>query len=92
MISWPWEFVDAPLEEGVLTTSPSNVAEVGTGAPSEVITTPLPPSKSTGTRPSRKRMIDWVVVSTYVSPLERVTPSMDIVALVIEDVVKLIHH
>ena len=81
---------DAPPGEGVLVASPSNVEEVGTCTPSGVIATSVPPPKSTSAGPSRKRMPDRVVVSTYVPPLERVTPSMDTVAPDIEDVLKLI--
>ena len=80
---------DAPLEDGVPAASPSNVEEVGTGGPLGVIATPAPPPKSTGVGLSKKQMLVWVVVSTYVPSLERVTPLMDTVAPDIEDMLKL---
>ena len=81
---------DAPLDEGVWDVSPSNVKEVGMGAPSRVVTTPTPPPKPTSVGPSRKQMPDQVMVSTYVSPLERVPPSTNMMASDFEDVLKLI--
>ena len=80
-----------PLEEGVLAASPSNVEEVGMGAPSEVVTAPTPPPKSTDIGPSKKRLPERVIVSTYVRPLERVHPSTDTVAPDLEDMLKIVH-
>ena len=81
---------DTPLEEGVPIASPSNVEEVGTGALSGAITTPAPSPKSINSEPSGKQVPDQVVVRAYVPPLERVPPSMDTVALDLEDILKLI--
>ena len=52
--------------------SSPNVEEVGEGAPSGIITAPVPPPKPTSTRPSKKLLPDQVLLSTYVPPLERV--------------------
>ena len=82
-----------PIEEGVLTTSPSNVEEVGTGALSGVVTAPAhpPPPKSTGIEPNKKRLPNRVMVSMYVPPLERVHPSTDTVAPDLENVLKIVY-
>ena len=61
------------------------------GAPSRVVTAPTPPPKSIGTRLSKKRLPDRVLVSMYVSPLERVHPSTDMVVSNLEDVLKIVH-
>ena len=82
---------NTPLEEEVPATSPPNVDEVGMGSPLGVVTAPGLPPKSTGTRPSKKRMLDQALVSTYVSPLERGHLSMDMEVLDLEDVLKIIH-
>ena len=58
--------------------------------PSTVVTAPAPSPKSSGVRPSRKRLLDQVLVSTYVSPLERVHPLKDMVVLNLEDVRKIV--
>ena len=55
------------------------------------IVSPPPPPKPTGAGPSKKRLLDLVLVSTYVPPLERVHPSMDMVTPDLEDVLKIIH-
>ena len=70
--------------------SPPSVEEVGMGASSGVVITSAPSPKSTGAGPSRKWMPDLVMVSTYVPPLERVPPSMDTVAMDLEDVLKIV--
>ena len=82
---------NTPLEEGVLVASPPNVEEVGMGAPSGVVTALAPSVKSTGARPSKKRLPDRVLVSTYVLPLERVHPSMDMVAPDLENMLKIVY-
>ena len=59
--------------------------------PSGVVTTPAPLPKSTGAEPSKKQLPDRVPVSTYVSPLERVRPSINMVVPDLEDVLKIVH-
>ena len=58
----------APLEEGVPTGGPSNVDEIGEGAPSEVAIAPVLLLKPANTESSRKRLPDRVLLSIYVSP------------------------
>ena len=82
---------NTPLEEGVPVASPPNVEEVGMGAPLGVVSAPTPPPMSIGAGPSKKRLPDQVLVSTYVLPLERVHPSMDMVVPDLEDVLKIVH-
>ena len=86
---------NTPPDEGVLAASPPNVEEVGMGAPSRVVTDlepPTAPPKSTGIELSKKRLPNRVLVSTYVSPLERVHPSTDIVVPDLEDVLKFVYN
>ena len=59
--------------------------------PSGVVTAPAPLPMSTDIRPSKKQLLDRVLVSTFVPPLERVQPSMDMVIPDLEDVLKIIH-
>ena len=88
---------NTPLEEGVSAASPPNVEEVRMGAPSGVVTDPKhpppppPPPKSTSIGLSKKRLPNRVLVSTYVSPLERVHPTTDIVVPDLEDVLKFVY-
>ena len=76
-----------PPDEGVSVASPPNVEDP---SPSRVVSSPVPPSKPTNIGPSKKRVLDRVLMSTYVPPLERVRPSMNTVDLELEDVLKLI--
>ena len=78
-----------PLDGEVLVVSPQNVEEFRMGAPLGVVIAPKSPPKSTGVGPSKKRFPDWVIVSTYVPPLERVHPLLDMEALDLEDVLKI---
>ena len=55
------------LEEGIPIEGPSNVDEIGEEAPSGVATESMFPPKSIDTKPSRKRLPDPVLMSTYVS-------------------------
>ena len=82
---------NTPLEEGVSTVSPLDVEEVGMDAPSGVVIASAPPPKSTGVGLSKKWLLDRVLVSTYVSPLESVHPSTDMVVPNLEDVLKIVH-
>ena len=79
-----------PLEAEVLTVNPLSVEEVGISALSGVVIAPKPPPKPTDAEPSRKRLLDQVLVSTYAPPLERVHPSTDMVAPDLEDVLKIV--
>ena len=81
-----------PLEGEIPAMSRPSVEEVGMGAPLGVVIALAPPPKPTIARPSKKRLPDWVLVSTYVPPLERVHPSTDMVAPDLKDVLKIIHH
>ena len=82
---------NTPLEEGVQAVSPPNVEEVGMGAPSRVVTALAPSPKSIDAGPSKKRLPDQVLVSMYVSPLERVHPLTNMAVLDLEDVLKIVH-
>ena len=75
-----------PLEGEVPEVSPLNVEEVGIGAPSGVVIALASPPKPTGAGLSKKRFLDQVIVNTYVPPLERVHPSLDMEAPNLEDV------
>ena len=78
------------MEEGVSAASPPNVEEVRMDALIGVVTAPTPSPKSSSVGPSRKWLPDRVLVSTYVSPLERVHPSTDMVVSDLEDVLKIV--
>ena len=67
-----------PLEGEVPAVSPPCVEKVGMGDPSGVIAAPAPSPKLTGAGPTKKRLPDRVIISTYVPPLERVHPSTNI--------------
>ena len=58
----------ASLEEGNPTRGPPNVNEIGEKAPSGVTATPMLPPRHADTKPSRKRMLDRLLLSTYVPP------------------------
>ena len=75
---------NTPLEKGVPAARPLSVKEVG------IVTAPAPPPNPIGSEPSKKRLLDWVLVSTYVPPLKRVHLSTDIVAPYVKDVLKII--
>ena len=73
-----------PLEREVPVVSPLSVEEVGMGVPSGVVTAPT-------SSPEQETIADRVLVSTYVPPLERVYPPMDMVAPDLEDKLKIVH-
>ena len=58
----------APLEEGVPTGGPSNVDEIGEGAPLGVAIALVLLLRPADTESSRNRLPDRVLLSTYVSP------------------------
>ena len=78
-----------PLEGEVPTVSLPSVEEVGMGAPSRVVIAITPLPKPTDAEPNKKRLLDRVLVSTYVPPPERVHPLTDMVTQDIEDVLKI---
>ena len=80
----------APQEEGIPVGGPS-VDEIGEGSPSGVATAPLPPPKSASAVPSRRRLPDQVLLSTYVPPHERIAPPGGTVALDLEGALEIIH-
>ena len=61
-----------PLEGEVPAVRPPNVEEVRMSAPSGVVIAPASLPRLTAAGPSKKRLLDWVIVNTYVPPLERV--------------------
>ena len=69
-----------PLEGEVPTVSLPNVEEVGMGVPLGVVIAPASPPRLTSIGPSKKRLLDQVIVSMYVLPLETVHPSLDMEA------------
>ena len=71
----------ASLEEGISVVSSPNVEKVGEGPPLiRVVITLVPPPKPTGTGPSKKQLLNQILLSTYVPPLERVHPLTGMVA------------
>ena len=57
----------APQEEGIPVGGPSNVDDIGEVAPSRVVAAPMLLPRPTNTESSRKRSLDQVLLSTYVS-------------------------
>ena len=76
--------VGAPLKEGILIRGPSNVDEIGEGSPLRVVAAPLPPIRPVDTVPSRKRLLDQVLLSTYVPPYDRIHPPTGMVSFNLE--------
>ena len=68
-----------------------NVDEIGEKAPSGVVTTPVLPLKPVDTKPSRKRLPDQLLRSTYVPPQERIHPPTGMVASDLKGVLEIIH-
>ena len=64
----------APLEEAILIRGPSNVDEIGEEAPSGVAAASMLHPRPEDIEPSRKRLPDRVLLSTYVPPHERIHP------------------
>ena len=81
--------VSAPLEEGIPTGGPS-VDEIGEGSLSGVATAPLPPPRPADSTPSRRRLPDQVMLSTYV-PHERIHPSTGMVTPDLKGAREIIH-
>ena len=95
MISQSWKVspneAGAPLEEGIPTGGPSNVDEIGEEDPLGVATTSMLHLRPADTEPSRKRLPEWVLLSTYVPPHERIHPPTGMVALDLEGAMEIIH-
>ena len=79
--------VSVPLEEGIPAGGPS-VDEIGEGSPSGVAAAPPRPVDSV---PSRRRLPDQVLLSTYVPPHERIHPPVGMVAPDLEGAREIIH-
>ena len=84
--------VGAPLEEGIPTGGPSNVDETGEGSPSRVISALILLSRPVDTVFSRRRPLNQVLLSTYVSPHERIHHQAGIVAPNLQGAMEIIHH
>ena len=83
--------VGASLKKGVPVVSSLNIEEVRERAPSGVVTAPVLPPKPASTELNKKWLPDRVLLSTYVPPLERIHPSMGMVAPNPEGVLEIVH-
>ena len=81
----------APLEEAIPIEGPSNVDEIGEEALFGVAVAPMLQIRPEDTEPSRKRLPDMVLLSTYVPPHERIHPPMGMVAPDLEGAREIIH-
>ena len=70
----------ATLEEGVPVMGPFVVEEIRDEAPPGVADAPMLPPRFVGARSSRKRPPDRLLLSMYVSPLDRIHPLTGMVA------------
>ena len=71
--------------------APSNVDKIEEEAPSRVAAAPMLSLRLGDTEPSRKRLPNRVLLSTYVSPQERIHPPMGMVALDPKGALEIIH-
>ena len=71
---------DASLEEGILDGRPPNVDEIGEKAPSGVVVPSMLPLRSADIEPCRKRLLDRLLLSTYVPLQKRIHPPIGMVA------------
>ena len=81
----------APLKEGIPAGRPSNVDKIREGSPSRVATAPILPPRPTDVVFRRRRPPDQVLLSTYVSPHERIHPLASMVAPYFEGAREIIH-
>ena len=81
----------ASLEEGFPIGEPPNVNKIGEKAPSWVTTAPMLPPRLADTEPSRKRMPDRLLLSTYVPSQEMVHPPTGMATLDLEGALEIIH-
>ena len=70
---------------------PSNVDEIGEGAPSRVAAAPMLWPNPADTESSRKRLPDRVLLSMYISSQERIHPPTGMVAPTSEGAREIIH-
>ena len=68
ILEGPLNEANEPLEEGIPTEGPSNVGEIGEEAPLGVAAAPMLPLRPADSLPSRTRLPDRVMLSTYVPP------------------------
>ena len=63
--------VNASLDEGIPVGGPPNVDKIGENALLGVTAASMLPLRSAETEPSRNRLPDWLLLSTYVPSQER---------------------
>ena len=80
------------MEEGIPIGGHSNVDGIGDGAPSRVVVDPILPPKHANTESSKKRLLNQVLLSTYVPPQERIHPPAGMVAPDLEGAREINHH
>ena len=82
--------VDAPLDEGIPIGGPL-VNKIGEESPSGAAAAPLPPLRYANTEPSRRRLPDQLLLSTYLPPYEKIHLPASIVAPNLEGAWEIIH-
>ena len=82
---------DAYLEQGVPVVSSLNIEEVGERELSRVVTTLVLPLKPADTDQGKRRLPDRMLLSTYVSSLERIHTLTGMVALDPKGVLEIVH-
>ena len=81
----------ASLEEGIPVRGPLNVNKIVEKAPSGVTATSMLPPKLADIEPSKKRMLDQLLLSANVPMQERIHPPTGMVALDPEGALEIIH-
>ena len=81
----------ATLEEGVPVVRPLDIDEIENEAPSGVANAPLLPPRPTSVGSRRKRLLDRILLNTYVPPLKRIHPSTGMVDPDPEGVLEIAH-
>ena len=81
----------ATLDKGVPIAGPSDVYEIGEKAPPGVADAPVCQLRSTGARSIKKRLPARLLLSTYITPLERIRPSTSMMDLDLEGVLEIAH-
>ena len=82
----------AQLENGIPDGGSLGVEGAIAEAPLEVATTSSFSTRLTSIGPRRPRMLDWLLLSSYVSPQEWIHPSVYMVALGLEGAREIIDH
>ena len=90
MISRPWK-VDVTPKEGVPVTRPLDVDEIGDKAPPGVANALKLSPRSASAGSSKKRLLDRLLLSTYIPLLERIPHSMGMVASDPEGMLEISH-